>query len=178
MANPGNVTIGAGTVFVAPIGTTAPTDATTSLAAGWRDVGYTDEGSTVTTTQTLEKIRVEEEKAPVLTIVSEQNVTIALALAEATRQNLALAWNAGANAATSGLLTLPAAGTELRVMLCLNNTNGSRWLLPQVFNGGDVETARRRVASKATIPLSFEAEVPTTAGLLIVMVWPSPTGLI
>ena len=65
VGNPDEVLLGAGTLYVAPIGTTEPTSASAALPSAWREVGWTEDGSTINYVMTSADVNVEEEFDPV-----------------------------------------------------------------------------------------------------------------
>lgn len=171
------VVTGPGNLYVAPIGTAEPASATAVLDAAWREVGYTESGVTIGTNITAEDTFVAEELDPLRTDVTQRTSRVVVQLAQAERQNLALALNMGANAANDGTtLEPPALGSELRVMGLFQTTEGARWLFRRMFNVGGLEMARNKAPAKALIPVEFRLEKPT--GLQPFKVYPTATGVI
>jgi hypothetical protein len=128
--NPNNIKIGAGTLYVAPLLTTEPSAVTGAWPAGWTELGYTDQGSTFAFGPTTADVTVEEEFYPVDVVTVNYTGKMTFVLAEQTRQNLAIALNAGvpgsasfnsASQGTNGDGSLwqepPVAGTDVRVMI-------------------------------------------------------------
>ena len=62
---PGNVKLGAGRLYYAPLGTTEPTNCSTALPSAWIAVGYTENGTSIDTAITSEDIEVAEELDPI-----------------------------------------------------------------------------------------------------------------
>jgi hypothetical protein len=171
MGTPGNVLIGPGDLYVAPIGTAEPASATAILNAAFRLVGYTEDGTTFNYEITTEDILVAEEFDPVMIATTGRTGSVAFQMAEATRQNLALALNAGADAATSGTLEPPDPGSEVRVMILLQTEEGARWLFRRCLQSGSIEIQRDKAPAKALLPVTFKLEKPSGAKPFIV--WPS-----
>lgn len=171
MGTPGNVLIGPGDLYVAPIGTAEPASATATLNAAFRLVGYTEEGTSFSYEITTEDINVAEEFDPVRIETTARAGMVSFQMAEATRQNLALAVNSGADAATSGTLEPPDPGTEVRVMILLQTEEGARWLWRRCLQAGSIEIQRNKAPQKALLPVEFKLEKPTGAKPFIV--WPS-----
>lgn len=178
-----NVQIGPGRLYVAPLGTTEPTSASAALPSAWRAVGYTEEGSAFSTELTNEPVEVAEEVDPILYVLSRRTNTLALAMAETTRRNLALALGGGANAANdASAFEPPDAGDEVAVMLAWDSeddpTSGTntRWLFRQGKPGGTIELPRRKAPAKSMIAVTFNLEKPT--GLAPYKVFPDANGLI
>lgn len=176
------VEVGPGRLYVAPIGTAEPADNDTALPSVWRAVGYTEDGSRFTSELTSEDIEVAEELDAIRTINTKRTNTLALSMAEASRRNLALALNQGANAANDDTaLEPPDLGTEVRVMLVWDSdetpsATNVRWLYRQCYQTGAVEINRAKAPNKTLLPVTFAVEKPS--GLAPFKVFPSSTGLI
>lgn len=173
MGTPGNVLIGPGTLYVAPIGTAEPASATATLDAAFREVGYTEDGTTFNYEITTEDVNVAEEYDPVMIATTGRSGSVAFQMAEATRRNLALAVNSGAAGATSGSLEPPDPGSEVRVMILLQTAEGARWLFRRCLQSGSIGIQRNKAPQKALLPVTFKLEKPTGAKPFIV--WPSLT---
>lgn len=177
MGTPGNVSIGPGLLYAAPIGTTEPASASAALPSAWRAIGYTEEGSGFTEARNNEPVPVAEEFYPIRYVTTEITNSVAFAMAEATRQNLALATNQGAAAANDATaLEPPAPGSEVRVMLVHVTDGGALWLFRQCFNGGTVELGNRKAPQKRLLATEFRLEKPT--GAQPWKVFPNASGLI
>jgi len=171
------VLLGAGTLYVAAIGTTEPDSASATLASAWREVGYTDDGSAYGFTYTNEAIEVEEEFYPVKYATTSVELEVGFAMKQASRRNLALALNAGAAAVSDGTsFEPPDPGDEVRVMICYDTEDGARWIFRKCFQGGTVDITRRKAPDAALIPVSFRIEKPTGASPFIV--YPTADGLV
>lgn len=88
-----NVIQGSGKMYIAPIGTALPTLSTSTTLplvwpAGWKAVGYTDDGVTIAYTPTFKDVVVDEEMAPIDKILTAEKAVISAKLAEATLVNL------------------------------------------------------------------------------------------
>jgi hypothetical protein len=170
---PTEVRTGPGTLYVAPLGTAEPTSATAALAAGWRDVGYTDGGITARWEVTTEAVEVDQEFDPIRHVTTSRAGSLSTRLAQISRENLALALNAGADAAETGTLEPPAVGAEVRVMVLHETDDGARWLFRQCFQADAIEISSQKGAEKRSIPVTFRMEKPTGAAPF--KVWPSLT---
>jgi hypothetical protein len=163
--------MGPGTLYIAPIGTTEPA-ATLPFPAwgtGWYALGYTEDGSSFSYEVTTEAVEVAEELERVFTVTTGRNQTVTFQLAEATQFNLKAALNGGASsiadpaAGTSVVFEPPDLGTEVRVMLGFESETGlERWIWRQCFQTGSVEMQRRKGAQKPLIPVTFTVEKPDT----------------
>lgn len=177
-----NVDYGPGWVYVAPIGTTEPADASTALPSAWRAVGYTESGNSRGTEITAEDIEVAEELEPIITVETKRLTTITFDMAEVTRGNLALALNAGANVATSAAsLDPPALGASVDVMIVWDSlatvsASNIRWIFRKCRNVSNIEVQSRKAPQKGLIPVSFRCNKPTGAEAF--RVFPNSAGLI
>lgn len=95
-----------GLVWLAPIGTTAPTDATTALNAGFKDAGYIAESGVVMSfAETAKDIKVYGSQIPVRTIVTDQKFTAKWTMAEINEISMAVFWRKDLNAITPAVST-------------------------------------------------------------------------
>ena len=119
MGNASNISLGAGTLYVAALGSTEPTDVTTALAAAWKEIGYTEEGSEISIEVSSDPVEVAEEIDPVLHVMAGRTVSISFAMAENTARNLTLALNGGTVSTGAGVTSYepPAPSAAQRVML-------------------------------------------------------------
>ncbi len=85
---PYEIMTGVGRLYIADVGTAFPA-VTATPGAGWRDLGLTQDGVTVTMEQEIEQIFVDQENGPVKEGRTQETMMIATALAEATLENLA-----------------------------------------------------------------------------------------
>lgn len=126
--DPTKIKIGPGTLYAAPLGTAEPISVTGAWPAGWVPLGYTDSGSTFNFGPATAGVTVEEEFWNIDEVITGYSGDITFALAETTRQNLALSLNAGIGSSTvaasqgtnadgSQWQETPAAGTEAKIML-------------------------------------------------------------
>ena len=180
--NSGNISLGAGRLYVAPIGTSEPADNSTALPSAWRAIGYTEEGSTIQVELNNEEIEVEEEFEPVLWVLNKRTTMVMFEMAEATRRNLALAMGTGANEANDDTAyEPPIPGDEVGFMLVWDSdetasADNRRWLFRQCKISGTIETARQKAPNKATLPVEINVEKPATAAPF--KVFPNSAGLI
>lgn len=181
-----NVQLGPGRIYVAPIGTTEPISASAALPSAWRAIGYTDQGTGITTETTSEPVEVAEELDPILYVNTRRLSGVAFAMAETTRRNLALALNMGAAAANDATaLELPEPGEEVRVMIVWDSeddptANGGaeniRWIFRKAYQSGAIEVPRRKAPAKSILAVNFRLEKPD--GLRVAKVFPNAAGLI
>ena len=167
-AIPHFVYYGPGKLYVAPEGSTEPTDLTTALNAAWVRAGYTDNGHTFTRTPTYENIEVAESYLPIAKVQTGVEETVEFAYAEILASNLQAVLN-GATIAASGtgataidsLEPLAFGATETRVALLWEADNASeRWIWRRCLQTGAMAISRQKGAAKATIPATFSLEPP------------------
>jgi hypothetical protein len=176
--NPDAVTTGPGTLWVAPLGTTEPTTATGALDPAFRQVGYTEEGSNFTYEFSSEGVFVAEELDPIRYDTTTRAGTVKFAMAEATRNNLALALNLGASAVNdTTVIEPPEPGNELRVVLVLDTYDNSRWLWRKCLQTGSMDIPFKKAPNKKLISVEFKLEVPT-GGLKPFRVFPAANGIL
>lgn len=164
MGNASNISLGAGTLYVAALGSTEPTDVTSALAAAWKEIGYTEEGSEISIEVSSDPVEVAEEIDPVLHVMAGRTVTISFAMAENTARNLTLALNGGTVSTAGGVTSYepPAPSAAQRVMIVFVSEDAQeRWIFRQCFQAGTVSVARRKGADKVTIPVEMRAEKPS-----------------
>lgn len=84
--NPDNVRVGAGDnghVYIAPIGSTAPTDLTTAWAAAWVDLGYlNDDGVEMEYSTDVEDIMAWQSLNPIRKVLTSVDMTLAFTAIE------------------------------------------------------------------------------------------------
>lgn len=180
------VLFGPGTLYAAPIsqadpGTTSDPAATVSAAilaaSAWREVGWTDDGSTIDIAYKNEGIKVEEEFYAVKYATTDVEMMVGFNMKQASRRNLALALNVAANAANDGTaIEPPAPGAEVRVKLALITPEGAVWLFRRCFQGGSVKIDRKKAPNVALLPVQFRLEKPQADEPWAL--WPTSTGQI
>lgn len=92
------VVVGAsGDIYVAPVGTTLPTDPTAALAGGWSGaLGYiTEEGVSWAPNFEINQIPAWQSFYPVRTLVTARNITVGFALMQWNTPSLVLAFGGG-----------------------------------------------------------------------------------
>lgn len=168
--NPDEVIDGPGLLYVATFGDVAALTAAAqldSLPSGWREVGYTEEGSTFTWETTSEDVEVAEEETPIRSRVTKAVGTVAFAMAQASRRNAALALNIAANAANDGTLLEPPDPTDVGSVVLLWKSNDefdSRGVLfRKCRQVGTLEIGRRKAPNKTLLPVEFRLEKPEGA---------------
>jgi len=178
---PGNVDLGAGRLYVAPLGTTEPTSCSAVLDAAFWAVGYTEDGTTVDTEITSEAIEVAEELDPIGFEQTRRMTKASFQMAEATRKRLALALGAGAGQTDSAVaFEFPDAGDVVGVMLVWDSeetpsATNRRWLFRKCTPSGTVSMSRKKAPNKALLPAVFDCAKPD-ASTKAVKVFPNSSG--
>lgn len=162
-ATANEVLLGPGLLYVAASTVTDPsTTAAVTGSSSWREIGWTEDGSSFDYELTTADIMVEEEFDPVKVATTGRKMSVTFQMAQSSRRNLALALNAGAAAANdSTLLEPPAPGSEVRVKLAFLSEEGALWTFRRVLQSGTVKVARKKSPNKATIPVTFKCERPS-----------------
>lgn len=166
MANdPDKVKVGAGILWVGPVGVLEPNDLTTpwgTVDPDWLALGYTEEGHEFSTEPTFEPVEVAEELEP---IRYEQNANasrLAFAAAEMTARNLSLAYNGGTITTLNGTVVKfepPEIGDVTRAAFGWESNDGTqRRVFRKCLQTGNVATAWRKSPTKALIPMEFRLE--------------------
>lgn len=168
--------LGPGYLYLAALGTTEPTSTvaggvfTDSWPAGWRWLGGTEEGHTFNYETKVDPVMAAEYFDPLSYETDSRAGTVEFALVSITQTNLKAALNGGTStvtgtgATTKTVYNPPAGGSEIRQMLGWESRDlTERYVFRQVFQGGKLAIKRGRgAAGKATIPVVFNLEVPTT----------------
>jgi hypothetical protein len=165
-----------GFLFWAPLASTLPTNTvagsvfTDPWPVAWVNLGGTEEGGSFAYESSVEPIRVAELLDPVKYATTERSGRISFALADITLANLKRVLNGGSLTVVSGTgaTTLskyepPAPGTEVRSMIGWESLDATmRIVAYQCLQGGSLEMSFRRAPDKATMPATFNFEVPST----------------
>jgi hypothetical protein len=171
-----NITVGAGYLFWAPLASTEPTNTvlasvfTDSWPVAWINLGATKEGSEFSTETTVESITVAELFDPVAYKTTERASSISFALADDTIANLKRVMNGGTLTVVSGTgattltsYTPPTPGSEVRCMIGWESlSNDMRLVCYQTFQGGTMAQQFKKAPDYATLPATFNLEVPSS----------------
>lgn len=173
------VDIDVGILYVAPIGTSEPTSATSVLDAAWREVGYTEDGSTFATEITTAEVEVAELIDPVAVKTTKRSAKMTFTMAQMVRSNLGLALNQGAAVTDSATVLEPVAvSAEVRVMLLWQSeqtgADQRRILGRQCYNTGNFEIKNAKSPQKRLMAAEFTLEKPAAAAAFAF--FPSLTG--
>ncbi len=83
-----SIVVGSGSIFLGPVGEAFP-DTDAVPGGNWVDLGEFDGGVTANFDQTIDQHFIDSESGPVKATRSQEQLTIAVSLAEATMENLA-----------------------------------------------------------------------------------------
>jgi hypothetical protein len=160
------ITVGAnGTVYVAPVGTTAPTDIASAWSGTWVDLGYTSEdGVTFRDSRTTERINVWQMFNAGRYIITEAETSASFVLRQWSKDTVKLAFGGGTITPTAGppahyLYTPPVPGVvdERAIGIeWIDGTKTYRLILPRVMVTEGVETNLTK-ASASDLPITVMA---------------------
>lgn len=163
MANPSAISLGAGSLYIAPLGATEPTTLTGAWGDTWIGLGYTDDGSEFKYDLATENVEVAEELDPIRVVPTGRTISVAFALAEITATNLQRALNGGTITTGTGTVTFepPVLGSESSTMLGWQSEDGEeRWVFRKCRQTGSLTISRKKAPNKATMPVEFTLEKP------------------
>lgn len=174
-----NILTDPGYLLIAPLGSTLPTNTVTASAfsdswdAAWLSLGATADGSTFSYSSTVEPVTVAEFFDPIAYKTTGRAGSIAFNLANWGLSNFRRAVNGGvaALAATSGSGTTAlydleptAVGSEVRCMIGWESLDHTvRLVCRQTLCSGEVSSAFQKAPAIATIPCTFNLEIPASA---------------
>lgn len=155
---------GNGFLWVAPVGTAAPTTTTTALNAAFIDMGFaTEDGVTVTVGKTIVDIRVWQSFYAARKLVTDRNFRVAFALRQWNEVNVPLAFGGTFSGTTPNYKIEPTApevvDTRSFVFEWVDGTKNYRLYIPVGIIAEDVESKIARDDS-AQLPLSVDALDP------------------
>lgn len=175
--SPGQIKTGPGRLYYAPLGTAIPTVAAAASKlsttwTSWVDVGATEDGMKYTESVDTADVKVAESLYAVRTVTTGKSGRVAFTISHISDVNWKLAMNGGTITVTGSAATKlsayvpPLMGSEVRVMLGFQSLDDEEIIVwPQVFNVGNVETARGTMETKAGLPVEFNVELPDAAVL-------------
>ena len=143
---------GTGLVWMAPSASTAPTDASTALAAAWKNMGgMTEAGVSIKQTTSTTKKKFYGSPITQRTLVTDQEYLIDAVFGETNARTMEVFWRKALNSITPAVTTgafATTAGTYSRQLYALvvdmvDGVNRARFYFPsvEVTNQGDVKIA-------------------------------------
>lgn len=178
---PGNVDLGPGRLYYAPLGTAEPTNCSTALPSAWTALGYTDQGTEFTFEITSEAVEVAEEVDPTSFEQTARRTRFNVAMAEMTKKRLALALGNGAEDTDDSTAFEPPDPDDITGVMFVwdkldsPDATNRRWLFRNCTPSGTINTARRKAPQKALITVTFDC-AKTVGGDAPFKVFPSSTG--
>jgi hypothetical protein len=178
--NPAALALGPGYLYIAPIGTTEPTDLVTAWAtvsAAWVALGYTDQGSEFDYQLNTSPVNVAEELDAISNAPDGRQSSVKFNLAQITATNLKYASNGGTVTTGTGIVTFepPDLGTEVRVMLGFESEDHQeRWVFRQGLQTGQLTIVRQKGANNATMSAEFMLEKPASGSRIYKAIFQSP----
>lgn len=158
------IVVGAdGDVYVAPEGSTLPTDIGEALDSAFVKLGYTSEdGVTLTDSKTVESIPVWQLFYPARRIITERDFSLGFVLRQWSRDQVSLAFGGGTfTTTTNGVKFSPPSPSDLDVRAVVidwaDGDNDYRLVVPKMFVTDDVETNLVRSAA---------SDLPITLGII------------
>lgn len=162
--DPLTVSVGAGSLFVAPIGTAEPASLSIVFpSASWVNMGYTEKGTTFTRGVTAADIDVAEEYYSLGKVITAYTTTVDFALSQLTAAALTICFNGGTTTVNTGDVTFdpPAAGLEAYVMIGWDSINrDERYIWRKCLQIGATATSRQKILPQALLPVSFGVVKP------------------
>lgn len=162
---------GTGELFLAPVGTAAPTDTATALPAAWVGYGYTTEdGVVLSKSVEREGVAAWQSTTPVRYITTGQEFTVQTTLLQSNEDTVALWLGSGAfgtTGTTEFKADMPIDPVTQQFALIVEWSDGgivSRLHIPkaEVTETGDVNLARQATG----FPVTFGAIAPDTGTVL------------
>jgi len=174
-----DVLIGTGVLYVANKGTAFAGDDSTNagewedLAAGWADVGYSEDGWTLEYDKSFEDIMVAEEIDPIKSVKTAQEIRLTGTLAQASLANLEIAFGDSNLRSEDDIATgydsiVPPSTdsfSEKSLLLVTEGAGGSiRHLqIPRAVNVGAFSMAHQKAPQKVLIAVEFKILVPDSS---------------
>jgi hypothetical protein len=159
-----------GSVFVAPVGTTAPTAPTGTPASPWVNLGLiSEEGASFAYGKTVEEFKSWQRRTAVRRDVTEDEITTNFTLQEWKKTNFSLAFGGGSITNVSGTVyryNFPTGNDDLdeKSLLLRWDDNGKSYQIH--FERGSVTEAVEVSLSRTALsqlPISFKALSSTTS---------------
>lgn len=162
---------GTGEIFVAPVGTTAPTDSTTALNAAFIGLGYTTEnGVTIKRSTDREAINAWQSTTPLRYVYNGVDLSVGAEFLQSNKNTIKLFLGSGDFSGTGGnykadVPTVPSQDARALVVQFDDGTIHRRLYIPkcEVSEVGDSAVTRN---AAQTYALTFAALTPTSGTVL------------
>lgn len=157
---------GSGSVYVAETTDTAPTDATTALAAAWKDFGYlTEDGVTISDSKSTEDIMAWQSFYPVRSLVVGRTLTVSFTMMQWNESSLPFALGGGTlTVAANTTYVPPTTGDVDERALVINwndDTKDYRLYIPRGVVSEEVEIQVAKNGA-AVLPITFKCTPAST----------------
>ena len=163
---------GNGGLYLAPLGSTLPTDAETALDAAFVDLGYfSEDGVTVSPERTIEKFRAWQSRKPVRQSVTADDITISGSLLQWNNDSIPVFFGGGTVVETTGppaywTYTPPSSGAIDERAMVLEWIDGSytyRLVAARTVNGelGEITLTGTALGE---LPINVEILEPSGGG--------------
>ncbi len=146
-----NVLVGVASLWYNPVPGTAV------AGAGWVELGYTEDGLTMTYTEATSDIEVAEETFPLRRVITKETMELAASLAEASLTNLNQAMGGGVMA--GAVITLGGGALKEIALKAIgfNPAGGARTVyVPYATSNGAVGVPFKK-GTKTLVPVTFHA---------------------
>lgn len=161
------VVANSGQAYVAPVGTTLPTDPTAALNAAFTGLGYiSEDGATVTAAPEILEIAAWQSRQSVRREMTSQAITVAFSLMQFNESTIPLAFGGGAVTSLGGgkfRYDFPddqdALDVRAAVLEAQDGTKHYRWVFERCNVTESVETSVQRGAA-ALLPITLSVLVP------------------
>lgn len=135
-----------GAVSYGPTATTAPTDADTPLAAGFRDVGYISaDGVVETRDRSTSNIVAWQNSDVVRTVITESSITVSFTMIESNPNSVELFYGAPVDTADGSVDIVPAA-TGGRKSIVVDYVDGTKFVRLYIPQGEVTEVGETTIA--------------------------------
>jgi hypothetical protein len=170
--NADNVRVGlTGRIYMAPKGTTAPTDLTTAWAAGWKDLGYmSDDGVSLEYSTDVEDINAWQSLSPVRRILTGVDMTLGFTAIELKADTITLYFPGSSLSTNTGVhtLTIPSAPGSAEFAFGLEWEDGTitnRLIIPrgEVTERGAVTIGRSEAVGLEMTVSAYASSAPEIA---------------
>lgn len=162
-----NVKLGPGRLYKAPLGTAEPTSASAALPSAWVPIGYTEDGTEVSTDITAEDIEVAEEIDPIDTVITQRVTTITVQPAESTVNNLATSMGGTVTRTNDAVAYEFPDPQQISAFMLVWDSNedptsdagatNRRWIFRSCKPAGTIAHAKRKAPQKSLVPMIVRA---------------------
>ena len=154
-----DITIEGQAYSIAPGGTGVGAPGALTFTGPFTEVGYTEDGVTLTYTADTADIEVEEETFPIDNVITKETAEVTCNMAESSLNNLSKAMGGAAFIPGGSIMTL-GAGVQKSISLLLTGVNPAGFVriieIPKAIATGAVGMAYKK-GEKTVIPVTFRA---------------------